>query len=249
MSFLYQSLLEGLRELGHDPQLGHLIGVTLRLAFESTAIAVLVGLPLACVLGLGSSFASGWAMVVANAGLGLPAVAVGVYARLLLTSPTLQPPWGGAWLNSINGMVLVQTMIALPIVIALGAVAMRAVPNALLDQARAFGASRIRLALLAIRESRLGIATAIVVAFGSAIGEVGAITLIIGAAGPNETLATQVIQDNFQSNRAGEVEHVLVLLALMAALGLALALVRRADRRGHRRAATNRLLAATGARV
>jgi tungstate transport system permease protein len=249
VSFLYQSLLEGVRELGHDPQLGRLIVVTVRLALESTAIAVLIGLPLACVLGLGSSLTSRSSMVVANAGLGLPAVAVGVYARLLLTSENLQPPWGGAWLNSINGMVLVQTVIALPIIVALGAVAIRGVPDRLLHQARAFGASRLRLALLALRESRLGIVTAVIVALGSAIGEVGAITLIIGSAGPNQTLATQVIQDNFASNRASEVEHVLVLLALMAMLGLALVVARRAHPLARRRGVRARRLTASGARV
>jgi tungstate transport system permease protein len=249
VSFLYQSVLEGFRELGHDPELGHLIAMTVRLALESTAIAVLIGLPLACMLGLGSSFVSGWGMVVANAGLGLPAVAVGVYARLLLTSENLQPPWGGSWLNSINGMVLCQTVIALPIIVALGAVAIRGVPDGLLDQARAFGASKLRLALLGVREARLGIVTAIIVALGSAIGEVGAITLIIGSAGPNETLATQVIQDNFASDRAREVEHVLVLLALMAVLGLVLVLARRTDRLGRRWTRRTRPLTASGAPV
>jgi tungstate transport system permease protein len=248
VNFLYQSLLEGFRELGHDPELGRLTAMTIRLALTSTAIAVLIGLPLACLLGLGGSWGSRWGMVAANAGLGLPAVAVGVYARLLLTSKGIQPPWGGAWLNSINGMVLCQTVIALPIVVALGAIAIRGVPDGLLDQAQAFGASRVRVALFAMREARLGIATAIVVALGSAIGEVGAITLVIGSAGPNQTLATQVIQDNFESNRASEVEHVLVLLAMMAALGLALVLVRRADQRGRRRDARARPLAAIGAR-
>ncbi len=247
MSFMYQSLLEGLRELGHDPQLGRLTAVTIRLAVESTAIALLFGLPLACVLGLGSSRTSRGAMLVANAGLGLPAVAVGVYARLLLTSPSLRPPWGGAWLNSINGMVLCQTVIALPIVIALGAVSIRGVPDGLLDQARAFGASTVRQSLLAMREARLGIATAVIVALGSAVGEVGAITLVIGSAGPNQTLATQVIQDNFQSDRAREVEHALVLLAMLGVLGLALVAVRHADPLVRRRRARAHALRPIGA--
>jgi tungstate transport system permease protein len=233
--FIGQSLLEGVRELGHDPQLGRLTLVTVRLALESTAIALLLGLPIVCWLGLSRSRTSRWAMIAANAGLGLPPVAVGVYARLLLTAPGLQPPWGGSWLDSLNGMVLCQTVIALPILTALGAVAVCGVADGLLDQARAFGASAPRLALLALREARLGIATAVVVALGSAIGEVGAITLIIASAGPNETLATQVIQDNYASNRASEMEHVLLLLALMAVLGAGLLLARRAGARARRR--------------
>jgi tungstate transport system permease protein len=140
-------------------------------------------------------------------------------------------------------------VIALPIIVALGAVAIRGVPDGLLDQARAFGASKLRLALLGVREARLGIVTAIIVALGSAIGEVGAITLIIGSAGPNETLATQVIQDNFASDRAREVEHVLVLLALMAVLGLVLVLARRTDRLGRRWTRRTRPLTASGAPV
>jgi tungstate transport system permease protein len=246
VNLIGQRLLEGARLLGHDPQLGHLILVTVRLALESTAIALLIGLPIACTLGLGRSRASRWAMVAANAGLGLPPVAVGVYARLLLTSRGIQPPWGGAWLDSLNGMVLCQTVIALPIVMALGAVAVRDLPDGLLEQARAFHASKTRLALFALREARLGVATAVIVALGSAIGEVGAITLVIGSAGPNETLATQVIQDNFQSNRASEMEHVLVLLALMAVLGLVFVLARRTGRRARRRNSNAHRTAAVG---
>lgn len=247
MRFIAQSVLEGLRTLGHDPQLGHLIVVTLRLALESTAIAVVIGLPIACALGLGRSRTSRGAMIAATAGLGLPPVTVGVYARLLLTEPGLQPPWGGTWLNSLNGMVLCQTIIALPIVTALAAVAVRALPDAILDQARAFGASGPRLAVLAVREAKLGITTAVIVALASAIGEVGAIALIIASAGPNETLATQVIQDNYASNRAAEMEHVLVLLAMMAVLGAVLVIARQSGARARRRDARAGASVAIGA--
>jgi len=213
-------LVEGVRLLQHDPYLGELVVRTLRLAFESTAIALVLGLPLACAIGIGRSRRSGWGLVVANAGLGLPPVAVGVYLFLLLSGYTT--PWGGSWLDTMNGMVLGQTVLALPIIVAIAAIAIRGLPDGLIDQARAFGASGWRLGLFVLREAKLGVLTAVIVALGSAMAEVGAVTLIGGnSENTTSTLASQVITD---AEGAGgipaAVEHVIVLMALMLILGL-----------------------------
>jgi tungstate transport system permease protein len=217
-------LLEGTRLLHHDPYLGGLTARTLRLAFEATAIAVVLGLPAACAIGIGRSHRSGWGLVVANAGLGLPPVAIGVYLYLLLIGHST--PWGGTWLDSMNGMVLGQTILALPIVIAVSAIAIRGLPDALVAQARAFGASGWRLGLFTLREAKVGVLTAVVFALGSAFAEVGAVTLIGGnSVNATATLASQVINDAHESDVPAAVEHTIVLMALVIALGVVLTVV------------------------
>jgi tungstate transport system permease protein len=216
--------VEGTRELHHDPFLGELTLRTLRLGFEATAIALVLGLPAACAIGIGRSRLSGGGLVVANAGLGLPPVGVGVYLFLLLRGRTT--PWGGQWLLTMNGMVLGQVVLALPIVIAVAAIAIRSLPDGLIDQSRAYGASGWRLGVFTLREAKVGVITAAILALGSAFAEVGAVTLIGGnSTETTSTLASQVITDaTGTQDIPSAVEHVIVLMALMLVLGLALTL-------------------------
>ncbi len=226
MNYILEMLQQGFRLLGHDPLLHERIVATVRLAVESTLIAALIGLPLGVVLGLGRGRLAKGGVLFANAGLGLPPVAVGVYAVLILGP--YQTPWGGSWVNSLNGMVLCQTVIALPILVAFTAAAAQEMQGGLVEQASALGASRPRLVVFAFREARVGVATAIIVALFSAIGEVGAINIInLNGEGPNTTLASQMLFDFDQRyGIAADVEHGLVLLAMAAILGCALLLVR-----------------------
>jgi tungstate transport system permease protein len=227
-------LLEGWRDGLHDPYLGDLTVTTLRLGFEATLIAVILGLPLACVIGLGRSRASRWGIVVANAGLGLPSVAVGVYIVILIPYGT-PTPWGGHWLNTLNGMVLAQVVLSLPIVTAVTAIAIRSLPDGLVEQARAYGASGWQLGLFALREAKIGVFTSVIFALGCAFGEVGAVALIAGYSPFTTTLGVQVIQDVEDADGVpAAVEHATMLLAILLVLGLILVVVQHGERRRRR---------------
>ncbi|MEA2217603.1 MAG: tungstate transport system permease protein [Solirubrobacteraceae bacterium] len=191
---------------------------TLRLALESTTIAVVVGLPLAYLIGSATTRARRIALVLANAGLGLPPVALGVYLALLLITPS---PLGRLnWTYTVSAIVLAQALLAFPVIVALTASAIRSLPGGLLDQARAFGASRTQVAVLALREARVGVMAAVIVAFGSAIAEVGAVVIVGGNIRDHtNTLASTVLLDLSAGNAAAATADVLVLLVLVFALG------------------------------
>jgi tungstate transport system permease protein len=240
MNYVIQMVIQGVRALHHDPDLGGATLRTVQLAVESTLIAGIVGFPLACAIGLGRAHVSRWSLVVANAGLGLPPVAVGVFGYLVLAArPT---PWGGTW-ASMNGMVLAQAVLALPVIVAVGAIAIRRLPDGLLDQARAYGGSGWRLGTFALREARIGAVAAVILAMGSAMSEVGAVTIIGGnAIGQTTTLASQVLND--VAGTGGQpyaVAHLIVLFGLMAALGTIFTLVQQWDGRFARRGARGSL--------
>ena len=61
-----------------DPYLMHLTWVTLKVAAIPTAIASAIGLPLGVALGIGRFRGRGVGLALANAGLGLPPVIVGL---------------------------------------------------------------------------------------------------------------------------------------------------------------------------
>jgi tungstate transport system permease protein len=194
VSFFFDGLQEAWRLIvTGDPYLLQLTGVTLQLAVVSTVVALVIGLPIGLALGIGRFRGRRAGLVLANAGLGLPPVVVGLVLALLMFPAA---PLGGLHLLfTLQGVFVAQTLLALPIVIALTASSVGALPTGLLDQARAFGASTGQLWVLALREARIGILAATIAAVGSALSEVGAVVLVGGnIQGSDQTLASAALQ-------------------------------------------------------
>ena len=169
-------------------------------------------------LGLGRFRGRGPAVAVANAGMGLPPVVVGLVVALLLFRGA---PLGGLnLLYTLNGVILAQALLALPVVVALTASSVQSLPAGLIEQARAFGASRPAVAALALREARVGMLAATIAAAGSAFAEVGAVVLVGGNIdGQTQTLASAVLV----RVSAGEYGTAIALGAILLGLVLLLA--------------------------
>src|SRR3954466_5302908 len=179
MDFIADGIRQAFDLIVHgDHDILVVVATTLRVALWSTLIALGLGLPIGLALGLGRFRGRRAGLAVANAGLGLPPVVVGLVAALLLFRGA---PLGGLnMLYTLNGVIAAQTLLALPLVAALTAAAVQALPGGLLEQARAFGASRAQVAVLALREARIGVLAATIAALGSAFAEVGAVVLVGG---------------------------------------------------------------------
>jgi len=184
---------------------------TLRLAGYATSIASVIGLPLGCVLGLGRFRGRGVLLAIGNALTRSPPVVVGVLIVLSVSSQTVfgTPPGPGGdgttdprlifsgplaglippsvstpWFHlAISTAVFAQTLLALPIVIALSATALQRVPVALLDQAEACGASWWARGRLALREARAAVLAGIIVALGVTMTAIGALFVTGGDVG------------------------------------------------------------------
>ena len=194
---------------------------TIRLAVESTVFALALGLPVGVWLGEARTRPRQAGMVVANAGLGLPPVVLGVFLALILLPSSLLGPL--EWTSTLQGVIFAQTLLALPIVIALTAAAVAQLPAGLLDQARAYGASGPRRALLALREARVGVLAATMAALGSALAEVGAVVIVGGnLRGQTDTLASAVLLYLSAGDPVGATAHVLVLMGLVLLVGAVL---------------------------
>jgi tungstate transport system permease protein len=203
---------------------------TLRLAFGATGVALLVGLPLGVAIAQARPRRRRAGFVLANAGLGLPPVVLGVFLALVLLPGS---PLGTLQLtNTLWGVFLAQVLLALPIVVALTAAAVAGLPEGLLEQARAFGAGWWPRAALALREAWVGVVVAVIAALGSAVAEVGAVVIVGGnIRGQTDTLASAVLLDLSAGDPAGATADIIVLLAIVAALGVVLTLVQQRGRR------------------
>lgn len=192
--------------------------VTIRVAAISTTCALVLGLPLGLGLGLGHFRGRRALQLLANASLALPPVLVGLFVLLLLLPPSLL---GGLRIEfTLTGVYVAQTLLALPYVVALTPAALRALPPGLLDQARAFGAGRVAVALLALREARIGVLAAVIAALASTLSEVAAV-IIVGANVENhdQTLASAIVS---QLNDFDNIPYALAIGVILLTLILAL---------------------------
>jgi tungstate transport system permease protein len=219
MGLLWSQLREAVSLIANgDPYLFSLLWVTLRVAAVSTVCGLVIGLPIGLTIGLGRFRGRRALQILANASMGLPPVVVGVVVLLLLLP---MGAFGSLRIEfTIRGLYVVQTILALPYIVALTPAAIQALPGGLLAQARALGASRIQLAGLALREARIGVLAAIIAAAGSTISEVGAVIIVGGDfQGKDQTLAgALLLQFADTTNDPQETAIALMLLCLILLL-------------------------------
>jgi tungstate transport system permease protein len=200
-----------------DPYLMQIIGFTLQVAAIATSIAAVIGIPIGLVLGLGRFRGRHVLRVLANASLGVPPALVGAILFLLFAA---QAPLGTLQLLSTRRVVFIaQTILALPYVVALTAAAVEGLPEGLLVQARALGASRLGVAMLAAREARVGMVAAIMAALGTSLSEVAAIAIVGGNIyGYNQTLASATLYEVNAADYAMALAIAIVLMGMILIL-------------------------------
>ncbi len=218
MHLLWELLRGAVPLITHgNPYLLSVVGFTLQVAAIATAAAVVIGLPIGLAIGLGRFRGRRVLQVLANASLGLPPVLVGLFLFFVFAG---QGPLGSLHLPVTRRAIFIaQTVLALPYIVALSAAAIQGLPAGLLAQARILGASRPALALLALREARVGVMAAVIAALGTTLSEVGAIVIVGGNVyGYDQTLASAALYEANAAHYADAVAIGIVLVALILIL-------------------------------
>ncbi len=226
MSQIWAQFRQAIPLITHgNPYIIHLVWVTLKVVAISTGAALVIGLPIAVGLALGRFRGRRTLLILANAGLALPPVVVGVGLLILTIPRSAFHSLGLAF--TLDGVYVVQAILALPYVVVLSAAALQALPTGLLTQARMLGANRRQVAWLAIMQARIGILAAVIAAAGVVISEVGAVAIIGGNIDNyDQTLASALlVQFNFYSNNGLAIAIGLVLLAMILVLTGGLTLI------------------------
>jgi tungstate transport system permease protein len=161
-----------------DPDLVEIVLLSLRVSLSASIIAILIGAPLGGALAVSRFWGRQAVVVLMNALLGLPPVVVGLAIYLILSR---SGPFGFmGLLFTPTAMVIAQTVLTTPIVIALVHRAAAALWSDYSDLLRVDGASRFRSAVELLLMGRAALLTAFLAAFGRAIAEVGAIIIVGG---------------------------------------------------------------------
>jgi tungstate transport system permease protein len=219
MGYLWEQVRSAVPLIFHgNSYILDLAWVTIRLAVISTAIALVIGLPIGLVIGLGRFRGRRVLHILANASLALPPVIVGLTVLLLLLP---NGAFGSLHIAyTLRGVYVAQTILALPYIVALTPAAIQGLPPGLLAQARALGAGRVQLSVLALREAKIGVLAAVIAAFGATLSEVGAVVIVGGnIQNYDQTLASAILsQVTDYANYPYAVGIGLVLLVLILVL-------------------------------
>lgn len=207
-----------------DPELLAIVLLSLKVSGAATVLATLIGAPLGVLLAMTRFPGRESLIVLANALLGLPPVVVGLAAYLVLSR---SGPLGFlGWLFTPSAMVMAQTVLALPIVVALIHRLTEGLWRDYGDHLMVDGASRLRSMLEMLRMGRAGLLTAFLFAFGRAISEVGAIIVVGGnIRGVTRTMTTAIALETSKGELALALGLGVILVSIsitVSALGFAL---------------------------
>ena len=218
MSDFARSLVAAFTLIGEaDPELLGIVGLSVRVSLTAGIVALLIGAPFGALLAITRFRGRQVIIVLTNALLGLPPVVVGLALYLLLSR---SGPLGAAGLLfTPTAMVIAQTLLATPIVVAL---VHR--PASLLwaeygDLARIDGLSTLRSIGLLFALGRTSLLTAFLAAFGRAIAEVGAIIIVGGnISGFTRTMTTAIALETSKGDLPLALGLGLILLGLSVAV-------------------------------
>ena len=158
-----------------------LLDVVLRsLAVSASAciIASSLGLLLGAWIGVSRFRGRGVVLALLNTALALPSVVVGLVVYLLLSRTG---PLGFlGWLFSFKAMVLAQSVLVLPVVVALVRQTIEDADSNHGEQFSSLGAGPFMRSLILLWDERYALLTVLIAAFGRAISEVGAVMIVGG---------------------------------------------------------------------
>lgn len=199
-----------------DSELWSIIGLSLRVSLSALVIAIVLGLPIAILLAVYRFPGDRIIYIVVDTLMAMPPVVVGLLVYLLLSRIGPLGIWG--LLYTPTAMIIAQSLLITPIVIALSLQLFQQHWQRLGDQLTMLGIRGRQVFPILLHESRLGLITVVLAAFGRAIAEIGAV-MIVGGNIEQETrvMTTAIAMETRQGNleMAMALGMVLILLALL----------------------------------
>lgn len=227
MDFILDGLAKAILLLFHgDRETYSAISATVKVSSISMTISLLLGIPLGYLLGYFNFPGKQSIRTIVDTLLALPTVFIGLVVYAFISS---RGPLGElGLLFSLNGIAIGQSILALPIVIALTAASVESLERALRLTLASLGASPLQIFLTSIWEARLGLLVASVTATGRVLTEVG-ISMMVGGniKWHTRTITTAIALETNKGQFATGIALGLVLLSMAFVVNLSLSSLRR----------------------
>ncbi|MCZ8185892.1 MAG: ABC transporter permease [Beijerinckiaceae bacterium] len=203
-----------------DPQFLQIVGLSLRVTLSAVLLAALIGLPLGAWLALSRFRGRSALIVLINGLMGLPPVVAGLFVFLLLSRSGPLGPLG--LLFTPTAMVIAQTILVLPIVIALTRSTLDDLWQEYREHLTSLGLTGWRAVPTLLWDGRFALATGLLAGFGRASAEVGAVLIVGGnIANYTRTMTTTIALETSKGDLPLALGLGLVLMALTLAINAA----------------------------
>ncbi|WP_316900128.1 ABC transporter permease [Pseudodesulfovibrio indicus] len=178
MEYLLQGFLQGFTLLfSGNPETYSAIWTTVYASTLSMACSLLIGVPLGFLLGYNKFPGKKVVRTIVDTLLSFPTVVIGLVVYAFLTR---HGPLGGTGLLfTIPGMAIGQTLLGLPIIIAMTANAVEGLDSRLPMTLLTLGANATQMMWATVLEARFSIMLAAMAAYGRIVSEVG-ISMMVG---------------------------------------------------------------------
>lgn len=161
-----------------DADLVEIVVLSLRVSLAATGLACLLGLPLGALLAVARFPGRAGVLVLANALMGLPPVVVGLLVYLHLSR---SGPLGFlGLLYSPTAMIIAQTILITPIIVALSRQVLEDLHVEYAEQFRSLCLGRAATLGALLWDGRYALVTVALAGFGRAVAEVGAVIIVGG---------------------------------------------------------------------
>ena len=201
--------------LSPDTELLGIIGLSMTVSLTAVFLSIAIGLPLGAILASFEFRGRNLILLISNTFLGMPPVVIGLFVYMMI-SRAGPFGWTGI-LYTPYAMMAAQTILVLPIAIALSKQMFEALNNEYDPLFRSLGISRTTRILTLITEARVAMVTLALFCFGRAISEVGAVMIV----GGNIRHATRVMTTaiSLETSR-GELAVAMALGIVLLAIAL-----------------------------
>ena len=164
--------------LSFDSNLLEIVFLSLKVSLIALVIACIIGFSLGSLLASNKFFGRGLILIIINSFMALPPVVVGLVVYMLLSK---SGPLG--WMNILytpSAMILAQSIIITPIVLALSRQVIEDLDNEYADFFKSLDMSKFQIIKTLIWDARYSLITVSLAGFGRGIAEVGAVIIVGG---------------------------------------------------------------------
>lgn len=196
-----------------NPEVLHIAALSVYISLAATILAACVSIPLGGLIHFREFRGKGTLMILIQTLYSVPTVVVGLLLYLLLSRSGPLGFFG--ILFTPEGMILGQMVLIIPITTGLVISALSGVDRSISDTLVSLGATEFQGIVQVVKEARLAILSAVILAFGRAISEVGVAMMIGGnIAGQTRVLTTAIALQTGMGDFGFSIALGIILLAI-----------------------------------
>ena len=196
-----------------DPEVFHIAALSVYVSLVATLLAACISIPMGGLIHFRNFRGKGTLKIIIQTLYSVPTVVVGLLLYLLLSRAGPLGFFG--LLFTPEGMILGQMVLIIPITTGLVISALSGVDRNISDTLLSLGATEFQSIVQIVKEARLAILSAVILAFGRAISEVGVAMMIGGnIADQTRVLTTAIALQTGMGDFGFSIALGIILLAI-----------------------------------